>query len=207
VIKSIASVRGVCYALELERPFRSGGTIKGLEEIELLLKDPEKSTLEYRTWCLDALRSDETIERLALENPSRSEACLIGGALADVPGILFLDSRIPENAYCDGSKKISGSNLDDIRRIVRQLPYHIGGMVGDFPCEEGAQNDLDCTRGLKAMLQAITSKEPSVIVMHLNAFQGLPETAFFEQCKAFSSEVSRETCRSRVFFKRASKRL
>jgi len=132
-LKRIATLYGIETAVRFELPFRTGATIRALEEIQE-----------------------------NLPNNSKTDHHLIASALSDVPLVLFIDSRLPDNIFCDESIKISATNVDDIVELVKDLPVRIVGQIGDRV-------------GMDTIVQNVKKEKPTLVVMHMDAFEGLPD--------------------------------
>jgi hypothetical protein len=132
-IRLVAALYGMKTAVELEGPFRSGATIRALEELREV----------------DSSDEDRDLVELALASAKR---------------VLVIDSHQPDNIYCDFTKEISGTNVDDIAELVKLFPIRIAGRIGDKIGPDRLQKE-------------IKSKEhpPDVIVMHMDSFEGVKQ--------------------------------
>src|ERR1700741_264065 len=129
--KRIATIYGIETAVKFELPFRKGSTIRALEELEAT------ST-----------------------NGSEEDRKKITDTLSAVPLVLFVDSQLPGNIYCDDSEMISATNVDDIVELVKDFPVRIAGQIGDRV-------------GIDQIADGVKRENPPLIVMHLGSFEGL----------------------------------
>lgn len=147
-VKAIATVNpDIEVAIKIERIFRTGGTIRGLVDFRdsLCIND-----------CDDG--DSDLVKQQAINN-----------ALEGVPSILFIDSKSRHNAYCENTRENFGTNLEDVVRSVRDLPFHIDGAYGDID-----QNlELKDNESPHALVQTIYDKQPQLIVIHLGAFDAV----------------------------------
>ncbi|MEW7009924.1 hypothetical protein [Lentilitoribacter sp. EG35] len=95
-IHLIASIAGVPRAVETEAYYRSGATIRALQD--MARND------------IGSLEDDKVIRKI------------IDDALAQVPMAVFIDSSHNNNVYCTASKSLGRTNIDDIYPILRDLP-------------------------------------------------------------------------------------
>ena len=125
----IAAVHGIGIALDLEPSFRSGATIRVLEQ---LYKDASK---EHKNG--------------------------ISKSLSRVTRVLVIDSALMNNVYCELTKELAGTNIDDISDLIKDYPIRIAGR---------AVRNKATRKGLE---DEVIKNKPNLIIMHIGAFEGV----------------------------------
>jgi len=152
-IKVLASLYGVPTAVKVESAFRTAATIRGLQDLTPGLERDLGSKVAGSP------------EKLAIE----TDLARIKDSLKDLPRVLFVESGLESNIYCEQSKRVGATNADDIRELIKSEPIRINALMGDRP-----------DTGPKWVAEKImTNKEYAgagvILVIHGSAFEGTPE--------------------------------
>lgn len=98
-IRAIAEVYGPDTAIAIEKRFRTGATIRALEELQKWEKQLNQRKI-----------------------PSVDES------LATCKRVLIMDSKVPDNVYSKFTELLGGTNVEDIAFIIRDLPIRLIGI-------------------------------------------------------------------------------
>lgn len=131
---------GVDGALYVHAAFRSGATVHALERIYHLEDE------------LNDGRGDAQINLSEVER-----------ALQDVPSVLFLESTLDENIYCQTMEGTGRTNIDAFSPGLRDLPMRMVAKRFTPGATEAGQ--------IGEILELITNQQPDLIVAHLSTFE------------------------------------
>jgi hypothetical protein len=94
-------VYGIDTAIKFELPFRSGATIRALQEL----------------WWT--------------KEPNSEESKQFANTLSNVPLVMIVDSKKAENNYCNKSGAVFNTNIDDIVELIKDYPVRVEGQIGE----------------------------------------------------------------------------
>jgi len=151
-IKVLASLYGVPTAVKVESSFRTAATIRGLQD---LMPGLERDRDSQVVGSKERLATEADIER-------------IKDSLEDLPRVLFVESGLESNIYCEDSKRVGATNADDIRELIKSEPIRINALMGDR-ADTGPKWVAD-----KIMTKKEYAGAGVILVIHGSAFEGTP---------------------------------
>lgn len=147
-----------------EGPFAGSGTYEG--QISAVMRAFELGELDGALSVHYAFRNGATIralEQLQLRELSPTERTNINNVLGAIPKVLFLESRLSSNIYCESLVGTGRTNIDAFAPEIRDLPIRMAARSFYPGDDEGDE--------IKAIAELVGSAQPDLIVAHLSTFE------------------------------------
>lgn len=164
-------------------PFSSPENFDG--QISAMMRAFELGGLDGALSIHFAFRNGATIralEQIEHRDLSMTEKATIKDVLSAIPKVLFLESRLPSNIYCERLVGTGRTNIDAFAPEIRDLPIRMAAR-SFFPGHDAKDE-------IKDLEELVASARPDLIVAHLSTFETKAEGSRIEILQKIIGDAS-----------------